>query len=357
MLTNITKGLAVGAVAAMLSLVSPSPSEAQSSSDTLRVGNYGGAFTRAQRKFSGELFTKRTGIKVEYINANPGNHLAKMIAGKGREAPYDVVYLDDDIQALAIQAGVLDKIDPSKLSNLRHIFKEAQNAKGYGPGIIFVTVGIAYNKEKFKAAGIPEPTSWKDLWDPRLAGKVAVPEISRIDGKCFLIATARLLGGGEADLERGIDEIAKLKAHSYFSSSAQAQGLMSSGDAWAAIMVGGRVWDLIDKGHPLGFLYPREKGFGGLTTVDVVSGTKMSKEAHAYIDAVLDPLPQLGQAYEVPYGPTNKVLAPVIAAYPNLAKKFVSTPKQLEALYLPDWIEYYKHHEKMSDLWNRRVIK
>ena len=264
---------------------------------------------------------------MEYINANPGNHLAKINAGKGREAPYDVVYLDDDIQALAIQAGVLEKIDSSKLSNLRHIFKEAQNAKGYGPGIIFVTIGIAYNKEKFKAAGIPEPNSWKALWDPRLAGKVAIPEISRIDGKCFLIATARLLGGGEADLERGIDEIAKLKAHSYFSSSAQAQGLMSSGDAWAAIMVGGRVWDLIDKGHPLGFIYPREKGFGGLTTVDVVSGTKMSKEAHAYIDTVLDPLPQLGQAYEVPFGPTNKLLAPVITAYPNLAKKFRQYPQ------------------------------
>ena len=56
---------------------------AQQSSLTLRVANYGGVFTAAQKKYAGDLFTARTGVKIEYIDANPPDHLAKLIASKG----------------------------------------------------------------------------------------------------------------------------------------------------------------------------------------------------------------------------------------------------------------------------------
>jgi hypothetical protein len=68
-------------------------------------------------------------------------------------------------------------------------------------------------------------------------------------------------------------------------------------------------------------------------------------------------LPQLGQAYEIPFGPTNKLLGPVIAEYPEMAKKFPASPADLEKLYKPDWDEYYKHYQAAVDLWNRLVIR
>lgn len=95
----------------------------QQSNVTIKVANYGGQFTAAQRKYAGELFTKRTGAKVQYIDANPADHLNKMIAARGREAPYDVVYLDLDIQALAIQAGALEKLDAGKVSNVQYLYR------------------------------------------------------------------------------------------------------------------------------------------------------------------------------------------------------------------------------------------
>lgn len=328
---------------------------------TLRVANYGGLFTASQRKYAGELFTKRTGVKVQYIDANPTDHLAKMIASKGREAPYDVVYLDDDIQPQAAGAGVLQKITPALIPNLNHLYDEAKNKDGYGPGLIFLSFGIIYNVEKFKAAGIPEPSTWESLWDPRLAGRVAIPGPSNVNGRVLLVVASRLNGGSEKAVEKGIEKIATLKVHSYWNSSAQIEGLLSSGDVWASPLISGRAWGLVDRGLPVRYVLPRDKaglaGVGGWTTIDVVAGTKLSKEAHAYINTVLDPLPQLGQAHEIPYGPTNKLLGPVIAQYPDMAKKFPTTPEQLKQLYLPNWAEYYRNHQKAMDLWNRQVIR
>lgn len=323
---------------------------------TLRVANYGGSFTESQRKYAGDVFSKLTGVRIEYIDGNPTDHLAKLIASRGRDVPFDVVYLDDDVQKNAVAAGVLAKLDTSLVPNLGNLYNEAKSKEGYGPGMIFFSVGLAYNPDKFKEAGLPEPTSWEDLWRPELAGKVAVPDLSKSYGRAFLVMAAKLAGGDEVNIEPGIDKIAQLKAHSYPASSATMGTLFQSGEIWAGPWVNGRAWGLIDKGAPLRFIHPKEGGTGHMTTIDVVEGTPHPEEAHAYLNFVLGPLPQLGQAYDIPYGPTNMLLAPVLAHYPDLARKFPSSPEDLKQLYLVDWSVINRDIAKISDLWNRRVL-
>lgn len=329
---------------------------AQQSSLTLRVANYGGVFTAAQKKYAGDLFTARTGVKIEYIDANPPDHLAKLIASKGREAPFDVVYLDDIIQEQAIRAGVLDRLDPNVVTNLKDIYDIAKHKDGYGPAMIFYSIGIAYNTQKYAEAGIAAPVSWADLWDPRLAGKVIAPDLSVAMGRDFLIAAARLEGGDENSLDKGIDKIASLKAQSYPSSSATIEALMKAGDVWAAPWINGRAWGLSDQGLPIRFVLPKEGGFAGATTIDLVRNTKSPKEAQQYINLVLDPLPQLGQANEIPYGPTNRLLAPILAANPSLSQKFPSSPEDFQKLYVVNWEAYNKNFARINSLWNRRIL-
>jgi putative spermidine/putrescine transport system substrate-binding protein len=345
-------------VAAVLAieLLGNDPALAQPSTVTLRIGNYGGVFTAAQKKYAGDLFTARTGVKIEYIDANPPDHLAKLIASKGREAPYDVVYLDDIIQEQAIRAGVLERIDPKIVTNLKDIYDIAKNKEGYGPAMIFYSVGIAYNTQKYAGAGIAPPVSWADLWDPRLAGKVIAPDLSVAMGRDFLIAAARLEGGDENALEKGIEKIATLKVQSYPSSSATIEALMKAGDVWAAPWINGRAWGLTDQGLPIRFVLPKEGGFAGTTTIDLVHNTKAPKEAQGYINLVLDPLAQLGQANEIPYGPTNRLLAPILAANPSLAQKFPSSPEDFQNLYFVNWEAYNKNFPRANSLWNRRIL-
>lgn len=329
---------------------------AQQSNVTLRVANYGGVFTAAQKKYAGDLFTVRTGVKIEYIDSNPPDHLAKLIASKGREAPFDVAYLDDIIQEQAIRAGVLDRLDPNIVTNLNDIYDTAKNKEGYGPAMIFYSIGIAYNTQKYAEAGIPPPASWADLWDARVADKVIAPDLTVAMGRDFLIAAARLEGGDENSLEKGIEKIATLKAQSYPSSSATIEALMKAGDVWAAPWINGRAWGLTDQGLPIRFTLPKEGGFAGATTIDVVRGTKAPKEAQQYINLVLDPLPQLGQANEIPYGPTNRLLAPILAANPTLAQKFPSSPEDFRKLYVVNWEAYNRNFPRIHSLWNRRIL-
>ncbi|MGE3149095.1 MAG: ABC transporter substrate-binding protein [Pseudorhodoplanes sp.] len=346
--SSVAAGLAAAALA-----VTTMATVAVAQEITLRVANYGGVFTASQKKYVADIFTQRTGIKVQYIDGNPADHLAKLIASKGREPPFDIVYAEDDVQARGIEAGVLMKIDPALISNVKFLYDEAKNKQGYGPGLLFNSIGIAYDVEKLKAAGIPEITSWEDLWNPKLAGRVAIPDLSTIMGRSFLVAATRLAGGNESSLEKGIDKIATLKAHSFYTSSAALENQFRGGEVWAAPWINGRAWGMIDKGAPMRYVIPKEGGIGFIAVIDVVAGTKHPKEAMAYINAVLDPLGQLGQANETPYGPTNKSLAPVLADYPELSKKFPASPADLKALYLPDWTTYNKNAEKAFDLWNR----
>ncbi len=353
---RIAKFATLAAVA--ISLTGFEATAQQPQSDvTIKVGNYGGQFTATQRKYAGDLFTRRTGVKIQYIDANPADHLNKMIASRGREAPYDVVYLDLDVQANAIKAGVLEKFDASLVPNLKFVYDEAKNKDGFGPGMMIYTIGIAYNPQKFKEAGIPAPTSWDDLWDPRLEGKVMLPDLSAIQGRMFLIAASRLNGGDERSLEKGIEKIAKLKYHSIYTSTVQLEALFPTGDIWAAPMADGRAWGMIEKGASLAFVRPKEGALVGMGMLDVVKGSKYPKEAFAYINAVLDPYPQLGQAYEIPYGPTNSLLAPVLAEYPDISRKFTSSLTELKEAYMADWTAYNENQGRILDLWNRQVVR
>lgn len=223
--------------------------------------------------------------------------------------------------------------------------------------MMIYSIGIAYNPQKFKDAGIPEPTSWNDLWDPRLAGKVIIPDLSAIQGRAFLVAATRLNGGDESQLEKGIEKIAQLKYHSIYTSSTQVEALFPTGDIWAAPFADGRSWGLIDKGVPLKCLRPKEGAVVSIGTLDIAKGSKNVKEVYEYINTVLDPYSKLGQAYELPFGPTNSLLAPVLKAYPEVSKKFIASLDDLKQGYIPNWTAYNANAEKMVDLWNRRIVR
>jgi putative spermidine/putrescine transport system substrate-binding protein len=322
---------------------------------TLRVACYGGVFTEVQAKYAGALFTARTGIQIQWIDGNPTDHLAKMLASRGRAIPFDVVYYDDLVQDAAISAGVVMKLDPEIVTNLGHLYNLAKQKDGYGPGMNFYAVGLAYNTKIFKDNNIPAPTSWNDMWNPKLAGHIALPDITQSTAKDIVIATARLLGGDEQNADMAFPKLAQIHPLYYYQSSADLEAKMSAGEVWIVPWNNGRPATLIDKGIPLKFVYPREGGLGHQTVIDVVAGTAHAKEAMVFINDVIGPLNQLGQAYEVPYGPTNNLLAPVIGAYPDLAKRFPSSPDELEKLYRPNPKVVNAETPKWVEMWNRIV--
>jgi putative spermidine/putrescine transport system substrate-binding protein len=331
------------------------PASAQTSNVTLKVATFGGHSGEVEKSYVGDRMTRVTGVKIEWTHGNPSDFFAKMVAARGRQPPFDVVLLDDAVQNAAIKAGVLARLDPALVPNLKNLYPRARNPQGYGPYAILYSIGIVYNKDRLKAAGVAEPASWMDLFDPRLAGHVSIPDMSLPQGADFVMKMAQLNGGSEADVLPGLKRIAEIKASSYYTSSATLGEQLAAGDAWMSVWTSGRAWAMIKQGYPVGYVIPKEGSILGIDTVDMVAGTAHPREAQQFIDMQLDALGQLGWAVEMSYGPSNAALQSVFAAYPELARTMPSSEADLARLYSPDWGVYNANLARATDYWNRNV--
>ena len=227
---------------------------------TLQIGCYGGAFTDVEQRFVAEPFTARTGIKITWINGNPSDHLAKLIASRGRPASYDIVYLDDDIEAEAVNAGELGKSGAGDLPNLKFLYAQAINKDGFGPALNFYSTGIAYNVEKLKQRASPHPRHRADC-GIEACRHVGVPTLENTMGHAFLVAAEHLAGGDESTRPKKASTRSRDRGQSYPGSSPVLDPLLRSGDVWVAPWLNGRTWGLIDRGVPLRFVLPKEGGF------------------------------------------------------------------------------------------------
>ncbi|HEX5326049.1 MAG TPA: extracellular solute-binding protein, partial [Acetobacteraceae bacterium] len=186
---------------------------------TLRISTNGGDFAQFEDRYLDTRFTAETGIRIVRVASNPPTQVQKLIASRGRPVPFDVAGLDDKTQPEAIAAGTLAKIDPAIVTNLSFLYDSAKQPEGYGPAFLFWSWGLMYNRKALHDHGVAEPTSWDDLWNPKLAGKVAIADISGPGGVDFVLKTAQLAGGNETNLTPGLQKIAKLQVQSYYSSS------------------------------------------------------------------------------------------------------------------------------------------
>lgn len=339
-----------------VALLSFSPvHKAEAQQKVLRVATFGGPFSEVIRRYTADRFTRQTGVKVEFVFGVPGDFLSQLIAARGRKAPFDVVVLHDGIQDEAERANTLMKLDPKIVTNLQFLYPEALSKTGHGPAFCTVTTGLSYNKIKFKEAGIPEPTSWNDLWDPRLAGKVTLPSPNNISGRGLLQKIAKINGNSD-DYEGAIQKISQIKLASIYDATTTIMNQLASGDVWVSPVPNGRGWGSIDEGAPLGFVLPKEGGIGALDTIDVVAGTALPNEAQIFVNMLLDPIAQLGMATDLFYGPTNRLLEPMLAAYPNFAQKFPANGEEVKKLQMPDWTYFNKNRRAIIDSWNRKVV-
>ena len=115
-----------------------------------------------------DAFTKETGIKVRFDTFDSNDTLeAKLLAGS---SGYDVVVPSAYFMARQIGAGIFQKLDKSKLSNLPALWPEiTKRLAFYDPGnqyavdYMWGTTGIGYNVKKVKE--ILGPDAVIDSWD------------------------------------------------------------------------------------------------------------------------------------------------------------------------------------------------
>lgn len=158
-----------------------------------------------------EDFTRETGIKVIYDTFDANEMLeAKMLAGK---SGYDIVVPSHSYLQRFIQAGVLQKLDKSKLPNLKYAWPEiTRKLAAYDPGneygvnYMWGTTGLGINVEQVKQrlGGQPVDT-WDVLFKPELLAKLRDCGVHLLDTADEMIPAALHYMGLNPDSKEAAD--------------------------------------------------------------------------------------------------------------------------------------------------------
>jgi putative spermidine/putrescine transport system substrate-binding protein len=324
---------------------------------TLRVATYGGPWKDGlQSLIAADM--EKLGAKVEFITGPPSAHLAKLIAARGKAPPFDLTEVDEPSAPQFLKAGVLQKFDPALLPNAAGLVSPIAKDGFLVPDWVFQD-GVVYNADKFKELGLPKPTRYRDLLDPKLKGRVGVPDISGNLGLFVVYGFAIDAGGDETNVVPGIENMKKLGATQFFTGNPAAQTALASGDIWANFM--GASWAVrlrraghswakfahLQVGNNVGL---KERGYIGIT-----KGTRNVEAAHYFVNRYISAEVQIELAKQLGSVAVNKDALAALAKDPLLQEIMLLTPAETANMREVDFdkIDVAKWREE----WNRIMLR
>ena len=282
-------------------------------------------------------FEKETGIKVNYQTFENNEGLqAKLVAGN---TGYDIVVPGAVFAKPQIEAGLLQKLDKTKLTNIANL-DPAIMAKlaAVDPGNAylvpwawsFTTVGI--NKAKVaKALGsTPMPANaWDLVFNPEYTAKLKSCGIAFLDSPTEIMPPAMHYLGKNAYSNDAIDHkaagemLARVRPHIRLFSSTMIDDL-AGGKAcvalgWAGDINIARARAIENKnGNDIQALLPSTGGLIFFDNLAIPKDAKRPNNAHAFINYFLKPEVSASLTNELGYATANK--ASLANVKPDIAK-------------------------------------
>jgi putative spermidine/putrescine transport system substrate-binding protein len=311
---------------------------------SLVISVWGGNWKDTVEKVIGKAFTAKTGVPVEFEVGGTIDRLAKARVAKGNPL-VDLNFTTTHVARLYISDGLYDKLDMAKLPNAKEIAREAIRSD-YHVGSWAYVYTVVYRPDLVKE----DITKWADLWKPSLKGKIAMPDF---DPSHIITIAALMEGGNEVNWQKGEARLKQLKESiaAFFSTDAQSQDLMKTGQAPVQVMLSVNAYHLQEQGIPVKVVQPTDyPGIVGIDTMAVMAGTKKSDAAHKFIDLALSKEIQGELVKALRAGPVN-LGATVPANLRGQPGIFASTAEWKERGYimndearaknLPGWREWF----------------
>jgi spermidine/putrescine-binding protein len=348
---TLISGFALGAVS-----LAALPATAQQRFDgvTVRVATFGGGWDKAVHKYAGVKF-EELGGKVEYVTAPPRENLAKLIAAKGRPAPFDVVEMGDLTWVDTYDAGFLQKINLANVPNTRDLLKTQFDDWKVASWI--TQEGIVVNVEKFKEAGIPVPERYRDLLHPKLQGKLALLDISTAGAVQLLVGATMDAGGTQENVDLGLKFVKDANPLQFWKVGAQAVTLMKANDIWAATMHAGFAVQMKRAGLPVAFVHPKigadRRGLLKEGWLGVVKGSPQPRAAEFFINEYISASTQHGLALERGIVPVSGVARAKLVDDPVLKEMFLIADSDVAKMVSVDFNKF--NLDEATQKWARIV--
>lgn len=234
-------------------------------------------------------FEREFGCRVTLDYIESSDTLRAKLSG-GRSG-YDVAFPSDEVMGELIARGLLEKLDLSRIPNVRHLAARFRGLpfdprQEYSVPYLWGTTGLAYNKARVS----PPPDSWAALWDPRWAGRVTILD----DAREAFEAARRALGGAPGPLTR--DDIAraraKLRELRPLAFESAPKDRLLRGEAWLAQAFNGDALQAAsapERAADIGYVLPREGGTLWIDHLTIPKGAPNAPLAHRFIDYLLRP--------------------------------------------------------------------
>ncbi len=261
-------------------------------------------------------FTKETGIKVRYDTFDSNDTLeAKLLAGK---SGYDVVVPTAYFLARQISAGVFQKLDKSKLPNLRNAWPQiAERLAIYDPGnqyavnYMWGTTGIGYNVKAARAILLPQAASgaagdglinsWDDVFDPQRIARFKDCGIYLLDSSDDIMSAAlhylRLDPNSSApgDLQKAADLLARIRPYVRKFHSSEYLNALATGEICFVVGFSGDIKQAQKRaaeangGVEIGYAIPQEGAQLWFDNLAIPRDAPNVAAAHRLIDYLLNP--------------------------------------------------------------------
>jgi putative spermidine/putrescine transport system substrate-binding protein len=295
----------------------------------LVVSTWGGNWKDTVERVIARPFTQKTGIPVEFEVGGTLDRLTKARVAKAQPL-VDITLTTSHVGRLYISDGLFQKLDLAKIPNAQALHKEALRSDSH-VGVWAYVYTITYRTDRVRE----EITKWAELWEPKYAGKIGMPDF---DPSHIITVSAVLEGGNERDWQKGQARLKRLKPNiaAFFSTDAQSQDLMKTGEAPIQVMLSVNGFHLQDQGLPVRLVNPKDVGgIVGIDTVAVMAGTKKAEAAYKFIDLALSQeiQEQLVQALKAGPFHTKAVVPAKLRGQPGI---FTSPQEWKERAYIMD---------------------
>lgn len=283
---------------------------------------------------------------------------SKLMAGR---SGYDVVMVPDDLLPNFVKAGVLQELDPAKLSNWPHLDPEVLrklqvNDPGnrYAAPYMWGTTGIGYNADKVtQLLGPKAPVdSWDLIFKKDNISKLSACGVAMLDAPVEIIPIALHYLGlppnskNPADYNKAEALLREIRPYVRYFDSSKFPSDLANGNICAVVGWGGSVYsarqtaERAHNGIKIVYSIPREGAPVWMENMVLLKDAPHPEQGYAFIDYILRPEITARNSNYVGYPNGNKDATPLIdaqlrdnpALYPS--KEVMSTLYPLETLPL-----------------------
>lgn len=317
----------------------------------INIGIWGGAQGEFVKRNIIPKFESDFSCKVVAEEGFTLANLQKMRATKANPK-FSVMFLDDVAIPICRSEDLIAPLPKANMPALAKLYPRFAY-EGYATGL-GISVGSLFHN-----TSVPAPTSYAELWNPKLAGKLKLVSPKNTPAMFFLIAAAAVKTGkpfaqAQYEIDNAFDKVAALKPNiqNLFDNGPQAANEIAQGQADIGVLdLSKYIYPATAKGVPVTMAFPKEGSFAGVNCQVLVKNGPNQDLAVAFMNRMLEPGVQKALA-------EFSLAAPPVSGIEFAAEtlKYLAYPIETmdkRGLFIPDWTHINANRSRWTEQLNR----